>query len=66
MKTLRLTRTELNKIYVLLEKFPEVTSFELIEEQHAGIGSILTMEFTNTVNSVEGKFTVEIYGIETW
>lgn len=66
MKTIQLTRTELNKIYALLGKFADVTHFELTEEPHAGIGSILTMQFTNTVNSVDGKFTVEISGVETW
>jgi hypothetical protein len=61
-----LNRKDIEKIKDVLVKFPTVDSFELVQEQCSGIGSIVTMSFNHTVNSLETKISVEISGVEDW
>ena len=61
-----LNRTDIEKIAEVLEKFPDVHSFELNQETGGGIGTIITMTFDQTVNGVNGSMTVEISGVENW
>ena len=66
MKTIHLTRKELSKIEQVLSKFSNVEQFYLDEESVSGIGSILTMRIQSTINDIDGEFSVEISGVETW
>jgi hypothetical protein len=66
MKKINLSKRELNKIQDILIKFPNIEHFELNEESHCGLGSVLNISFMNTVNGVLGEFSIEISGEETW
>ncbi len=61
-----LSKEDLEKIQAILDKFPEVSVFELKEEGNNGIGTVITMEFDHTHNGVTGKMIVEISGVENW
>ena len=63
---MRLNRNELNKIQETLDKFPDVESFEIIEEGNNGIGSVLSIKFNHKVNDVVATIQVEIAGVESW
>ena len=63
---MRLNRNELNKIQETLDKFPDVGSFEIIEEGNNGIGSVLSIKFNHKVNDVVATIQVEIAGVESW
>lgn len=63
---MRLNRNELNKIQETLDKFPDVESFEIIEEGINGIGSVLSIKFNHKVNDVVATIQVEIAGVESW
>jgi hypothetical protein len=61
-----LNRKDLEKIQDVLAKFPEVTNFELLQENSSGIGSITTIKFMKEVNGYYGTFDIEISGQEEW
>jgi hypothetical protein len=61
-----LHKHNIEKILSVLEKFPNVNSFELNETKHSGVGSILTITFDQVVNEVNAQITVEISGVENW
>ena len=61
-----LHKRDIEKITKILETFPDVDTFELTQEGESGIGNILSMTFTQEVNSVRGSFNVEVSGIENW
>lgn len=61
-----LHKTDILKIVEVLEKFPDLNTFELEQENHSGIGSCTYMTFTQEVNGVKGSFEVEISGVENW
>lgn len=61
-----LNRKDLEKIQDVLAKFPEVTNFELLQENSSGIGSITTIRFVKEVNGYFGTFDIEIAGEEEW
>jgi hypothetical protein len=50
----------------VLEKFPDITVFDLVQDGSSGIGAITTMRFYQTVNDMNGSFDVEISGVEDW
>jgi hypothetical protein len=54
------------KILEVMEKFPEAGCFELNQDSSSGIGSITTLTVFTEINGFEGKFTIEISGIENW
>ena len=66
MKTMYLNRKDIEKINSVLDQFPDLDRFELNEENCRGIGSIVTMTFSQEVNGIIGAFTVEIAGVEQW
>ena len=61
-----LNRNDLAKIQQLLEKFPDIDFFSLVQESGSGIGSVLTMSFDYSVDDIRGTFTTEINGVEDW
>lgn len=61
-----LHRKDIEKIQGILEKFPNVETFEIECENSSGIGSYVTMSFSHEVNGLRGSFEVEIAGVEDW
>lgn len=61
-----LNRKDIEKITEVLDKFPNVHSFELNQESGGGIGTIIIMTFDQTVNGISGAMSVEISGVEDW
>ncbi len=61
-----LIRKDIEKILDILDKFPEVNGFELLQEGSSGIGKITTMSFALEQNGVSGNFEVEISGVSEW
>jgi hypothetical protein len=54
------------KINEILDKFPNVNTFELEQSNHSGIGSITTMIFDHEINTIKTKVSIEISGVEDW
>jgi hypothetical protein len=61
-----LCREEVVKILDTMDKFPEARSFELLQDNSSGIGSVTSLVVRTTVNGLDGKFKTEISGIENW
>ncbi len=61
-----INREEVQKILDTMDKFPEATSFELLQESHSGIGSVTSLVVHTTINGMDGEFKTEISGVETW
>lgn len=61
-----LCRDEVQKILNTMDKFPEATSFELLQDNSSGIGSVITLTVHTTVNGLSGEFKTEISGVENW
>ena len=61
-----LNRKDVEKINSVLDQFPGLDRFELNEENSSGIGSIVTMTFSQEVNGIIGAFTIEVAGVEQW
>ena len=61
-----LCKDEVIKILATMDKFPETTSFELIQDNSSGIGSVTNLIVNTTVNGLKGQFKTEISGVENW
>lgn len=61
-----LSREEAQKILATMDKFPEATAFELVQDGHSGIGNIITLIVHTTINGLDGEFRTEISGLENW
>lgn len=61
-----LHKNDITKIQNILDKFPNISSFEINQDNSSGIGSIVTMTFHHQIEDIQGSFTVEISGIESW
>jgi hypothetical protein len=61
-----LCREEVQKILDTMDKFPEATSFELLQDLDSGIGSVTSLIVYTKVNGLDGEFKTEISGIENW
>ena len=61
-----LCRDEVVKILEAMDKFPEATSFELIQDNIGAIGSVTSLIVSTNVNGLDGEFKVEISGVENW
>ena len=61
-----LCREEVVKILDAMDKFPEATSFELVQDSHSGIGSITNLIVHTKSNGLDGEFKTEISGVENW
>jgi hypothetical protein len=49
-----------------MDKFPDAKSFELLQDNTSGIGSVTNLIVHTTVNGLDGEFKTEISGIENW
>jgi hypothetical protein len=61
-----LCREEVVKILEVMDKFPTAKSFELLQDNSSGIGSVTSLIVHTTVNDLDGEFKTEISGIENW
>ena len=61
-----LHRKDIEKINEVLDKFPDVHTFELESDHSSGIGAIVTMTFAQEVNGMRGSFDIEISGVDDW
>ena len=61
-----LCREEVVKILETMDKFPEATSFELLQDSHGGIGSVTSLIVHTNINGLDGEFKTEISGVENW
>ena len=61
-----LCREEVVKILDTMDKFPEARSFELLQDNTSGIGSVTSLIVHTTVNGLNGEFKTEISGVENW
>jgi len=61
-----ITKEEVERILEVMAQFPEVDKFELDQDNSSGIGSLTTLTVHTTINSIKGKFTIEISNVETW
>lgn len=61
-----LHKKDIEKIQGILEKFPDVETFEIESDNSSGIGAYVTMTFNQEVNGLRGSFNVEISGVEDW
>lgn len=61
-----LCRDEVVKILETMDKFPEAESFELLQDNSSGIGSVTSLIVRTNVNGLDGEFKTEISGIENW
>ena len=60
-----LCREEVVKILETMDKFPEATSFELIQD-NMSIGSVTNLIVHTKINGLDGEFKTEISGVENW
>lgn len=56
----------LEKILEILQKFPDVETVKIEQDDFSGIGTITAIHFTTTINGITGEFKVEISGVEDW
>ena len=61
-----LCREDVVKILEVMDRFPEATSFELLQDNRSGIGSVTELIVNTTVNGLDGTFKTEISGVENW
>lgn len=61
-----LHRNDLQKMLSILEKFPDVETFEIKQDNSSGIGSHTTMIYEINANGVSGSFEVVISSVENW
>jgi hypothetical protein len=61
-----LSRDEVVKILETMDKFPEATNFELLQDNSSGIGSVTELIVHTTINGLDGEFKTEISGVENW
>jgi len=61
-----LCKEEVQKILDTMNKFPDATAFELLQDNSSGIGSVTELIVHTTVNGLAGEFKTEISGVENW
>lgn len=61
-----LHRDDLKKMLSVLDKFPEVETVEVKQDNSSGIGSHTTMIFNTVVNETSGSFEIVISSVENW
>lgn len=61
-----LHRKDIEKIQEVLNKFPDIETFEIESDHSSGIGAYVSMTFAQKVNGMRGSFEVEISGVEDW
>ena len=66
MKKITMNTDELQDLLAVLEKFPDVKTFDLLFDSSSGIGNILTVSFPYVVNGVNSQQLIEISGVDKW
>jgi hypothetical protein len=61
-----ISKEEVVKILETMDKFPDATSFELLQDNSSGIGSVTSLIVHTKVNGLDGEFKTEISGVENW
>jgi hypothetical protein len=61
-----ITKKDVEKILNTMDKFPEATSFELIQDNNSGIGSVTSLIVHTKINELDGEFKTEISGVKDW
>jgi hypothetical protein len=61
-----LHKEDLKRMLEILEQFPDAEVVEVKQDSSSGIGSVTTMRVATQINGVEGRFEVEISGVEHW
>ena len=61
-----LHRKDIDKVKEILDKFPDVEVFEIEQDSSSGIGSIVSITFSQEVNGIRGSFEIEISGVGNW
>ena len=61
-----LHKEDLKRMLEILEQFPDAEVVEVEQDSSSGIGFVTTMRLTAQINGVEGRFEVEISGVEHW
>lgn len=61
-----LHRKDIDKVKEILDKFPDVEVFEIEQDSSSGIGSVVSITFSQEVNGLRGAFEIEISGVENW
>ena len=59
-------KTDVERMLEVMNKFPEHDAFLLDIDTSSGIGTSITLTVDVIHNTVQGKFTVEIAGVESW
>jgi len=59
-------KEEVVQILNTMDKFPDAKSFELVQDSHSGIGSVITLIVHTKFNGLDGEFRTEISGVENW
>ena len=63
---MNITKNEVERILEVMAQFPEIRQFELDQDNSSGIGSLTTLIVHTTINSIKGKFIIEISSLEDW
>ncbi len=61
-----LHRDDIAKIQEILDKFPEVETFEIKNDTSSGIGAHTTIVIQTKINDVPGEFETVISSVENW
>ncbi len=61
-----LHRKDIERIKEVLDKFPDVGTFELEQSGHNGIGTITSISFAQEINGLRASVEIEISGVEDW
>lgn len=61
-----LHRDDITKIQEILDKFPEVETFEIKNDTSSGIGAHTTIVIQTKINDVPGEFETVISSVENW
>lgn len=61
-----ITPDDVKKILLVMEEFPDATSYLLEADNSSGIGGILTLSMEMKIKNRDAVVTVEISGVENW
>lgn len=61
-----LHRDDLKKINDIVAEFPDVETFKVESDTSSGIGAVVTLTVTTTINGRSADVTYEISGVENW
>lgn len=66
MKRITMNKDELQDILAVLDKFPDIKTFDVLFDGSSGIGNTLSISFPYTVNGVNSWQLIEISGVDKW